>query len=425
MRAPRETRIVSRRYTSTGLSIDTVVAGVIAVLLAVPSPISVSLSLGGAISLALGPVTFPALWSNARGRLLFIATLSLLPMGWLVAQPSLLQDNGRTFSFPIFLFQTAMPVGLIASAVGTYWCMTKLGLERFLLLSCAGLLAATLFDYPSQNPWKFGLALPISILAFLLIARNRLLLGLVVTPLLCAVSLIANFRSWPVILGLATVLVVFARSHRKPPSAWRLASYGLAAVTSGAVIAGLVVQASTAGLLGDDLEQRTKRQLEASGGNLLLGGRPEWGAGYSLWRENPLGLGIGVSPSSDDFWYTIRNLPGTGQAAQEASDVAQMLKQGLVGFHSTIWSFGCIYGVAGVLFSILALVFFAQATLVTATSSGRPNVRAAVLLLMFSSSWDILFSPTSTTLLGIALATALHVTGDPKRLTDTKEGIPT
>jgi len=411
MHAQRDVLPVNRRH-QYDLSIDTVAAGILAALIAVPSPISASLSIGGALSLALTPVTFPAVWRNARGRWLLIATLALVPMGWLVAQTSLLQDTGRTFNTQFFLYQAALPVGLLASLTGAHWCITRLGLQRFLLLAFTGLLVAGPFSFSQDNPWKYGLALPISILAILFIVRNRLLFGLAVTTL-AAVSIASNFRSWTAILAITAALVVFERSSWTVPSASRVISLGLVTLAAVGLVAWLVFKASTAGLLGDYLEQRTNNQLSASEGNLLLGGRPEWGAAIALFRENPLGIGIGVTPSSEDYWLAIRNMPLGSQGLQDISNVAKSFLQGQVNLHSVFWTFWAVYGVAGMIFSFLALVYLAHATTLAVAKLQRLNVRAATVLLMLSTTWDILFSPiTVAATLAIALATALHVFDD-------------
>lgn len=419
--APDRGHVVrGRRWVS--LPAETVAAGILASLIAVPSPLSVSLSTGGAISLALAPLTFPEIWRNVRARWLFLVMLALVPAGWLVAQASLLEDNGRTFSTRVFLYQAAMPVGLIASICGAYWCIGKLGMERFLLLSFTGLLAASFFTYNydnpwkygfatynHENPWKYGFALPLSVLAILLLARNRRMLLLVVTPLLVAVSIAADYRSWIAILGIIAILTILVGSRSEMPSAARVATLGFGTIAAGAVVATLVVQASTSGLLGDYLEQRTKQQLEITNGNLLLGGRPEWGAAIALWREDPLGIGIGVTPSSDDFWLAIRSMPFASRGLQEVSIVAESFRDGQVSFHSTLWTFWGVYGVAGIVFAVLALIYLAHATMMAVTRSRRPNVRAAAALLMLSAGWDILFSPTVVAALALALALALHI----------------
>lgn len=413
MHAPREKGLGYRHRWIADISMDSMAAGLVATLVAVPSPISASLSLGGAITLALTPVTFPAIWQNSRGRLLLLAILALVPIGWLVAQNSLLQDNGRAFSMRYFLYEAALPMGLLASVVGAYWCITRIGLQRFLFLAFSGLLATELFSLDGVNPWKYGLALPISLLAILLFARSRIMLGIFVAPILIAVSIAADFRSWMASLCIATVLAAFARSSRTQPSASRVLSLGLVTLAAVVVVTGIITQASTAGMLGGYLEQRTKDQLEASNGNLMLGGRPEWGAAIALSRDNPLGIGIGVTPSSEDYWMAIRGMPLASRGLQEISNVANAFRQGEVNFHSTFWTFWAIYGVAGVIFSILVLFYFAHAALVAVRRIGRPNLRAAATLLMLSAIWDTLFSPTGVAVLAIALAAALYISGKP------------
>jgi hypothetical protein len=414
---------IVRRRGSTPLSMETIAAGILAALMTVPSPLSVSLSIGAALSLALIPVTVPTLWRTTEGRGLVIALLALVPVGWLTAQPSLLEDNGRAFSIQLFLYQAALPVGLFATVVGAYWCVNELGLQRFLFLSLTGLLATASLTLDSANPWKYGLALPVSMLVILSFGRNRLLLGLVVTPLIVAVSIAADFRSWVAFVGIAMALVILAPAGNTRPSASAFASRGIVTVAGVLAIGALVTQASTAGLLGETLARRTNRQLDAAGGNLILGGRPEWGAGFALWRENPFGIGIGVTPSSNDYWLAIRNMPFTTRGLQELSTVADNFRQGLFDLHSTFMTFWCIYGIAGVGFCVLALYLLVKATVFTsAVTLARPNVQAAVALLMLATAWDVLFSPTNPGRLGIALAVALYISSKPNVVQSPEEG---
>lgn len=413
MQTPRGYPRAWRSPNDPGPSIDTIAAAILAALIAIPSPISANMTIGGTISVALTPLTIPNIWQYKRGRWLLVAILALVPAGWLVSQNSLLQDKGRTFSAGLFLYHAALPVGLLASVAGAYWCVSKLGLQRFLLFSFTGVLAAAISTYQPVNPWKYGLALPISMLAILLFARNRLLLGLIVIPALVALSIAADYRSWTAFLAMATVLVIFVRTSWTPPSGSRVALLGLVIFGAAAIIAVLIAQASTAGMLGAYLQQRTAVQLEASNGNLLLGGRPEWAAAIALWRENPFGIGVGVTPSFEDFWLAIRSMPLGSRGLQDISNLAKSFHQGQVNFHSTFWTFWGVYGLAGVIFSTLILIHFTYATVITAAKLTRTNVRAAVTVLMLSSIWDTLFSPTVTAQLAIAIATALQVLNGP------------
>lgn len=420
MQTPRDQQLSNRRHDFSELSIDKMVASILAVLIAVPSPISYSLSLGGAISLALSPVTIPALWRNVRGRWFVITTLALVPIGWLVAQFSLSQETGREFSLQLFLYEAAVPVGLLAIVSGAYWCIAKLGLERFLFLSFAGLLMTAWFTQRPDNPWKYGLALPISMLLILVVARNRPLLGLAAT-LLISVSVATNFRTWIGVIGLAMLFEVFRPRRFNVPSATKASRYALLISAVGLLTMISITQLSAAGMLGDYIQRRTTSQLAAGNGNLLLGGRPEWGAAFAILRESPLGVGVGITPSSDDYWLAIRNMP-LSSGLQQISTVATSFHEGVVNFHSTFWNFWSHYGVAGVAFSILSLVFFVQATMVASAQLTRLNLRVVVTILMLSSTWDILFSPTRTAQLGIALATALHLLAS--RI-DTNKGVKT
>jgi hypothetical protein len=398
-------------------SIDELAAGVLAALLAVPSPLSISMSWGGAVTLMIAPVTLPVLWSDKRGRWLIIALLALVPSGWLVAQISLLQDSGRSLNSGVFLYQAALPVGFIAGLVGAYWCITKLGTQRFLLVYFSSLFAAmwifVINENFHQNIWKFGIAVPVSMLVILLLARNRLLLGLVITPLLIAVSIFADFRSGAGFLALAAILTVFRNARWKKPSASKVAWLGLIAVMAGSAIIWVTAEAATAGTLGTYLQERTKTQLEDSNGNLLLGGRPEWGAATALWRDNPLGIGIGVAPSSDDYWLAITNMPLRTLGEQQNSGVAFYFQHGQVDFHSTFWTFWGVYGPAGIAFAALAVVYAVRAMMTATTTIKGVNLRASVTLLMLFFIWDIFFSPAAVPQLAVALAIALQTLRNP------------
>lgn len=406
----RETSLVRRPRPTGRLAADTLLAGIIALLIAVPSPISVSLSVGSLIALALLPVTVHTLWGSTRGKWLLITILGLVPSGWLTAQASLLRDTGRTFDTKWLFYESAMPLGLAASIAGAHWSISKLGLERFLQLSLAGVLAAVpLIDERNQdNLWKYGLAIPISILSILFLAKSRLVLGLIVVPMLTLVSISADYRSWIAFLVLTTVLTVLPGNRLTRPSTWRLTLVGLTSIAATIVISRLGVRMATGGAFGPDLQELTIRQLELSNGNLLLGARPGWGAAINLWQQNPFGIGIGVAPSANDYWLAVQSMPKL-VAEQDASFILSYFLQGKIEFHSTFWTFWGIYGPVGALFSLLALFYCSYAIIVSATSTRETHLRAAFVLLMLSSTWDILFSPTSVAILAIGLATSIHI----------------
>ena len=189
---------------------------------------------------------------------------------------------------------------------------------------------------------------------------------------------------------------------------------GLARVRHGRLRSGRKLvdrQRSYRGALGDYLEQRTNQQLEASNGNLLLGGRPEWGAALALWQKNPLGFGFAVSPSSDDYWLAIRSMPMGSQARQENSIVALYFRQG-----QSISTRRC-----GLFGAFMVLREFSSRSLRLFTWCARQRLQLRRLLASpyalrgaphVGSVWDILFSPTSVPQLAIALATALIIRGD-------------
>lgn len=101
-------------------------------------------------------------------------------------------------------------------------------------------------------------------------------------------------------------------------------------------------------------------------------------------------MGLGVAPSSDDYWLAIRSMP-LGSKAAENSVVASYFRQGQVNFHSTFWTFWGVYGVAGVLFAVLALIYFARGAMVATQEIRSVALRTSALLIMLGSMWDVLF----------------------------------
>jgi hypothetical protein len=400
---------------------DTLLGSIFALAIAVPSPVSVSLSIGSLIALAILPVTLRTLWLSTRGKWLLITILGLVPSGWLTAQGSLLRDTGRTFDTRWFLYESAIPLGLAASIVGAHWCIAKLGLERFLQLSMTGLLLAVpLTDHRVEdNLWKYSLAIPISILSILFLAKSQLLLGLIVVPALAVVAISAEYRSWIALLVLTTLLTILP-GHRLPrpsvlpgnrqprPSTSRLTLIGIATIAATIIISWLSVRMATGGALGSVVQERTLRQLEVSDGNLLFGARPGWNAAITLWQQDPLGIGIGVAPSANDYWLAEQSMP-PHVSRQDPSFFLNLFIQGKVDFHSTLWTFWGTYGVVGALFAVFALVYCTYAIVVSITAKRKTHLQAAIVLLLLSSTWDILFSPTNVTVLAIGLATAIHI----------------
>ena len=398
----RESLPSSRSTTSPGpLAVVTATVVTLTISAPLPPPLPGWLTLGALAAVPLAPFCLRLLRQTPQYRPLVALISSAIVVGLLLPFVSVTYDNGRSFDAAVAVIEVGQIIGIVLSLLSALWSLRVLGLTRFLVLWSAGLLvsAPLLFSRFAENPWKFGWALPVTLL--LLIATSRSRAGVTLAlALLMIISASFDHRSWALILLAATSAAFLTRRDADRGKYRPSTIVGALAVFF--VSGQLLLQAILSGRLGEAAAMRTATQLSYDS-NPLLAGRPEWGAALQLFQNNPLGYGLGVRPNLDDWLMAVRSMP-VAEALQDNSGVATYFRAGIIEFHSNFWNFWSHYGFAGIaLIACMGWIFFsAIAREASGARRGVPPIWLTVL--MTAMLWDLLFSPTVPSTLGVALA---------------------
>lgn len=394
-------------------------AVVVTLLLAFRTPFSANISFGVVLALLAFPVTLRPWLSSRSGVVVTVLAGLALAGGAVLIEPGLNADPGRFFNPSAAVYQASVLVGVVLSAAAAQWALTVLGLNRFLLLWAGGLLVSTPFMSGgfAENPWKYGLALPVSVIVLSLVSRGGVLLNVAALATLVLVSTVFSYRSWIQVLVAAAVVIYVLRSTREKPGKRRRSRVlvGVALGIGVLAFAWLLSTLATAGFLGEAVQRRTIEQSNLTG-NLLLGARPEWAAAWSLAGRHPFGLGLGVSPSSTDWSTAVRAMPFPNSALQDTSTVSGYFRSGEVSFHSALWTFWGTYGVLGFVLVVVIVLLIAKTLLsLDSVRLSTPSMAAAAVL-MIGAEWDLLFSSLTLAPLAAALAVTAWLPGEAKRL---------
>lgn len=379
----------------------------VTLLLAFRTPFSANISFGVALALIAFPVTLRP-WLSSRAGILVSALAALaLVSGMLLTEPGLNADPGRYFSSSAAIYQASVLVGLVLAAATAQWALTVLGLNWFLILWATGLVASAPLasDGFAENPWKYGLALPVSVIVLSLVSRAAPVLNVAALAALVLVSTFFSYRSWVQVLVAGAVVIYVVRSSRETAGRQRRSRVLVGFALGGGVLvfAWLLSVLATSGVLGEAIQRRTVEQSNVTG-NLLLGARPEWAAAWSLAERHPFGIGLGVTPSSTDWSTAVRAMPFSNSALQDTGTVSGYFRAGEVSFHSVLWTFWGTYGVVGFVLVAVILVLIAKTLLSLDSLQLSTPFMAAVTVLLIGAAWDLLFSPLTLAPLAAALA---------------------
>lgn len=355
--------------------------------------ISTQITLGYLAAFALTPLWFPLVRRVKPARVLMVSGFLALAFGvvLMVAAQGQRQINPQQGVVVMIEF-----AGVLATAATIYWALHKVSLVAGVTAYALGMLVFVNFrsELFSSSPWRFGFALPVSILLLALLCQTKRsgpqMLGLAV---LIGASVIAGARS-PVGIQLIVLALLWLWSLRgKELSRSR-------SVTGAAVWLVLLAYAAYSmgqallleGFLGDTAQQRTESQVEASG-TLILGGRPEIGATAALLVHNPWGFGPGVSAN----WYDVQ-AARNGMAAIGYDPLNGYVDNYLFGdvirLHSIFGELWAAFGPFGLLVAGVLLW-----TAIAAIALGpRGYGDGLTLFLAVQTLWNIFFSPWYTSI---------------------------
>jgi hypothetical protein len=360
------------------------------------------LLLGHVVALVLLPVWWGAM-RRRRGGVAFVAVgLAAAAAGvWLSVANAGDHDVALTSAVPM----TVTLVGALVSVGLFAWAQDVLRLDRAVLWYGIGFALAfspssTLF---ASNPWKFGFAIPVTVISLAVAHRLGRPWELGTLAALTLVAALNDFRSAFGLLFLATILMagqmVLRRSRRNVSPVSVLV--GLAALSLAVFQLGQALILD--GYLGAATQARSIEQLRSSG-SLILGGRPELAATFALMREHPWGYGMGSVPTPEDVRIAKEGMSAIGYQPDNGY-VERFMFGGNFELHSVFGNLWAQSGLLGLVFAALViglLVVGVVRRLADHTASGILLYAAA------QSVWNVFFAPffTSVPILIVALALA-------------------
>ncbi|WP_147431552.1 hypothetical protein [Terracoccus luteus] len=276
------------------------------------------------------------------------------------------------------------------------------------------------------NPWKFGFDKPVSLLVLALACRvgGRFVPALALAGL-AAVSAVSDGRSRMGILLVvlvATLLQTLPAPRSAPAATVRVLS-ALGAVGYAAYQLSEAVLLE--GVLGEAAQQRSEEQI-AQSGSLIVGGRPEMAATWSLMNHRFEGFGFGVVASRSDINAAKMGMLGINYDPDNGYVNNYMFGTG-VELHSGVGDLWAHMGVPGLLLAA-GILFFIVARLGRLVATRKAN--AVLLMLGVSAVWDLAFSPLKTSIpyltiaLGLLLAVRSPEIGPPVAEQQVKDRSP-
>jgi hypothetical protein len=360
------------------------------------------LTTGFLAAFVLAPMWWPSLKHYRGARLLMtVGAVCAVSGVWLTEVSAVDHALSRTN-----LVQTTMLLLGTLAGVGVFlWARRMLPVHQVGIAFGLGFLVdgVTSGQLGGPNPWKYALGIPLAVLLLSVLNRpGRRAREVAALLLLAATSALQDSRSYFATFLLAAAVVAWQLRPTTPSR--RSSVVGTLAFT--ALVGTAVYNAGTAlileGYLGEDVQQRSIEQIDASG-SLLLGGRPELMATLSLMAERPYGYGTGALPNLQDVLVAksamaeINYNPNNGYVENFMFGTDFKL-------HSMVGELWADFGIAG-----LALAVFIGAAMIhaLATLVARRQASAIVAFLAFFMLWNFLFSPvfgsTPTIILGLGL----------------------
>ena len=401
--APQPAATVTAPRTSVASkSVPTALALVILVLLplrAVTPFASSFLSLGVIISIALAPVTLPAVMRYRFGTPIVVGYLLVFltaPMTWVFA-------GAHEVDAGVALLQLAPLLASLVFLVTILWARQYLSLATVAVALAVGMAAQAALSTGENydlNPWKFGLAVPATLVVLAVSTRLPRLVTLGFLGVLAVVSGVAGYRSFIAFLLITALFWVLMESRRGTTKhVWRRL-LPMLALTYLAYVA--LLQAALMGWLGQRNRDVTITQL-ASGGSVFTAGRSETAATIALFLHRPIGLGPGVLPAPEDVAVGTEALFSSGVDV-DGTYVKDYLFGETIKLHSVAADLWITFGLAGL---VLAAILVAAICNGLFHALKAHPVSPLAIFLGVLALWDMAFSPIGTNLWQVVVAVGL------------------
>lgn len=373
---------------------ESVLAVVVAFLIGTRYEVYTQVTVGYLASLALAPLWLPTLLRVRPARVFLLLVALCIASGVALA---LWRSSDHEISMRTAVTVAIELVGVAASCGFMTWAYLKAGAARTLV--SFGLAAVVFVNRGSalysENPWRFGFALPVSIVVLALAATTRSarvqVAALVVTMVAAAAG---GGRSSTATLAVALIVFLFwtvarHRFNRRRSVAFAGLVLGLVVWTVYNLGEALILE----GLLGEAAQARSAAQADTTGG-LLVGGRPELAATLALIVSVVWGFGLGVEPN----WHDIE-VGRIGMATVGYDPINGYVDTYMFGgafrLHSIFGEMWALYGLAGL---CLAICIGWHAVSAVASGPHRSGVDGLLLYAATLTLWNLAFSPWLTSI---------------------------
>ncbi|MEL4320453.1 O-antigen ligase family protein [Leifsonia sp. YIM 134122] len=360
---------------------------------------------GSIVALLLVPLWIPVLKQFTGARLLVLLGVVAAVAGlWLgeVASSDHVVDRTGGFASAVDL------VGLVATVGVILWARGHLPVWAIGALYGLGMVIGSVAkqSYDLENPWKFGLGFPISIIILALVSRDgRRVLDAVALLALSVASILTDSRYRFATLMIAAFLVLW---QMVPSSTRRARSALLTVVLFGGIAAVTYNLATTLivdGYLGEQAQERSIAQIDQSG-SLILGGRPELAASVALFQYRPTGYGTGVTPALADIIVAKSGMAAIGYQPNNGYVEGYLFGSGIE-LHSITGDVWSAFGIAGLVLVAAILVLILRGLGMSVASRTATGL---TLVLSISTLWNLLFSPLGGSYDTLVLALGLALT---------------
>lgn len=310
---------------------------------------------------------------------------------------ALLTWNARTWttvSPSAAVERSLLLLGLIASIGVLLWCRETVGISATSIAFGIGAVVGLVPDIlAGGTTWRFTFSIPITVLTLAVVsARGRLLPQLATLLTLILIGALNGARSNTALLAVVAAVLIWQRMRTVLSPGRRNAGSILSLILLVAGVA-LVAQAAVLeGYFGQAAEDRSRAQIEESGGSLILGGRPEAAASWALITRHPWGMGSGTVATFADVNAAKTAMAGIGYDPHNGY-VNRYLFGGGVEVHSLLGDFWLWYGLLGVALCIVIAVILG----IGIDRLLRDGLCTALpLFLALRFLWDLAFSPAIT-----------------------------
>src|ERR1700722_49893 len=358
----------------------------------------VELKMGGSllgadlIIVAVLPIALLRHWHRLKQKP--IPLVLMLGLIWFAEQ--VVTDVVRE-SAPEDFMRGWMKIAFVLANFIVVWTVICVSRRRFLLYGF-GLAIGTmvaLYLHPTEDsiisPWKFGVAVPMTMLVALIagISKRFRIIGVLIP--LCALAVLHVYKDCRILAVIALLSAIYSlflmAQKRQQLGGLRRVLLVLLVIAAVGGFASIYNHYAREGAFGKYAQQKTEAQSAGEGG-ALLGGRREILASSQAILDSPI-LGHGS-------W--ARDAQYSAILQQRSDDLGYKRFQGgklddLIPTHSYIFGSWVDGGIAGGIFWLYILVYTLYTTF---NATGREPLLPFFACIGLMLTWDILFSPLGT-----------------------------